>query len=149
MSRRPTTESAISKMQTFASRWNSSLGARAAFAVICGSVLTFFACQIFLVSKMALQLRIGAVVVIAAIGIAGIWALLSPDEEDGPPAEKLYTADEVAALLAAVKSGKLVAADAATCKYCGKDGPEGTAPDGSHYHRACLQASLQRSAPKR
>ena len=133
-------------MPSFASRWNSSLGARAAFAVLCGSVLTFFACQIFIVSKMALQLRIGTVVVIAAIGVAGIWALLSPDEEDGPPPERLYTSDEVAALLAAVQSGKLVAADATTCKYCGKVDPEGTGPDGSHYHRACLQAALKRSA---
>ena len=137
--------SATSKMSSFASRWNSSLYLRAGFAVVCGSVLTFFACQIFLVSKMSLQLRIGAVVVIAAIGIAGIWALLSPDEEDGPPPERLYTSDEVAALLAAVQSGKLVAADPLTCKYCGKEKPEGTGPDGSHYHRACLQAALLKS----
>jgi hypothetical protein len=121
---------------------------RAGFAVFCGSVLTFFACQIFIANKMSMPLRIGAVIAIAAIGIAGIVSLLTPDEEDGPPPEKLYTADEVAALLAAVQSGKLIPAAKPVCHYCGKDDPEGTGANGSHYHRACLQTALLRSSRK-
>ncbi len=127
-----------------ASTFGGGLYLRAGFAVFCGSVLTFFACQIFIVGKMSLPLRIGAVVGIAIVGILGIVALLTPDEEDGPPPEKLYTADEVAALLAAVQAGKLVPAEPPVCHYCGKTGPEGTGADGSHYHRACLQAQLLR-----
>jgi len=121
---------------------------RTCAAVLCGSILTFFAYNIFLTSKMSLLLRIGAVVAIVAIGVAGIIALITPEEDD-LPAEKLYTSDEVAALLAAVQSGKLVPADAAVCKYCGGAQPEGSAPDGSRYHRACQQTANQRSTTAR
>jgi hypothetical protein len=117
---------------------------RTGSAVACGSILTFFGTQIYLMHKYALPVRIGVLVAIAVIGIAGIGAILSPDEEDEAPSEKLYTADEVAALLAAVQSGRLVAAEAATCKFCGEAKPEATGVDGSRYHRRCFQAAYQR-----
>jgi hypothetical protein len=131
-------------MTQLANKFGGGFYARAGFAVFCGSVLTFFACQIFIVNKMSLPLRIGAVLGIAIVGVLGIVSLLTPDEDDGPPPEKLYTADEVAALLAAVQAGKLVPAEAPVCHYCGQTGPEGTGADGSRYHRACLQAQLLR-----
>lgn len=111
---------------------------RASVAVACGSILTFFAVEIVVNQKMGLPLRIGAVAAIAAIGIAGIVSLLANDE-DVTPTEKLYTADEVAVLLAAVQSGKLVPAAAPLCKFCGGAAPEGTGVDGSRYHRACFR----------
>ena len=115
---------------------------RAGVAVACGSILTFFAAQIILNQKMGLPLRIGSVVAIAVIGIAGIVSLLANDEDDAPT-EKLYTADEVAALLAAVQSGKLVPAEAAVCKFCGGAAPEGTGVDGTRYHRACFRSAYK------
>ena len=39
---------------------------------------------------------------IAVIGFGGIHALLTPEPDDLPAAERLYTSDEVAALLAMV-----------------------------------------------
>lgn len=110
-------------------------------AVACGSILTFFATQIFYTQKLGLPLRIGVIVVIACVGVAGIAAILSPDEDEQPPSEKLYTADEVAALLAAVQAGRLVPAEPLACKYCGQPAPEATAIDGTRYHRRCFQAA--------
>ena len=132
-------------MTSLTARWTSkSMTMRAIVAVVCGSILSFFASQIFLNHKMGLQLRIGTIVVIAVIGIAGIVSLLSvDDDDDGPPAEKLYTADEVAALLAAVQAGKLVPAEPAVCKFCGGEKPEGTGVDGTRYHRACFRTAYQ------
>lgn len=114
---------------------------RATVAVICGSILTFFAVQIALEQKTALLLRIGVVIAIVAIGVGGIVSLLTPDVEDAPPQERLYTADEVAQLLAAVQSGKLVPVDAAVCKFCGAEQPDTTGVDGTRYHRTCFRAA--------
>lgn len=133
--------SPISRFSALTNRWTSeSMPLRASVGVACGSILTFFAGQIVVNQKMGLPFRIGAVVAIAAIGIAGIVALLANDEDD-TPAEKLYTADEVAVLLAAVQAGKLVPAAAPACKFCGGAAPEGTGVDGSRYHRACFRAA--------
>jgi hypothetical protein len=116
---------------------------RAGSAVVCACILTFFATQIFILQKYALPTRIGVIVLIAVIGIAGIGAILTPDEDDVAPAEKLYTADEVAALLAAVQAGRLVPAEAPVCKYCGGVKPDTTGVDGARYHRACFRAAYQ------
>ena len=106
-------------------------------------ILTFFASQIFYAHNMKLPYKIGLIVVIAVIGVAGIHALLTPDPEEPVPSERLYTADEVAALVAAVQSGRLVAAAPETCKFCHGEGPEATGVDGSRYHRRCFQAAYQ------
>jgi hypothetical protein len=132
--------SEISKQpRSIAKTWNDALYIRSAAAVVCASVLTFYASRIYLTEKMALGLRIGAILAIALVGIAGIASLLQNDEEDGPPPERLYTADEVAALLAAVQAGTLVPATPPACKFCGLPGAEGTGPGGDRYHRACMQ----------
>jgi hypothetical protein len=130
-------------MSALTTRWTSkSMTLRASVAVVCGSILTFFAAQIIVNQKMGLPLRIGSVAAIAAIGIAGIVSLLANDEDETPK-ERLYTADEVEALLAAVQSGKLVPAEAPVCKFCGRAAPEATGVDGMHYHRACFRAAYQ------
>jgi len=116
---------------------------RAALGVAAAAVLTFFACQVYDAIKMSLALRIGLIVAIAAIGIAGIVALLVPDD-DRPPPEKLYTADEVAALVAAVQSGRLVPAVATTCKFCGGADPDANGVDGARYHRRCFREAFER-----
>jgi hypothetical protein len=117
---------------------------RAASAVVCGSILTFFATQIYLMHKYTLPMRIGVIATIAIIGIAGIGAILTPEEDEPVATEKLYTADEVAALLSAVQAGRLVAVEAATCKFCGEAKPEVTGIDGSRYHQRCFQAAYAR-----
>jgi hypothetical protein len=106
-------------------------------------ILTFFAAQIFYAHNTKLPYKIGAIVVIAIIGIAGIHALLTPEPDEPAPSERLYTADEVAALVAAVQSGRLISAAPETCKFCHGEKPEATGPDGSRYHRRCFQAAYQ------
>ncbi|HVA34474.1 MAG TPA: hypothetical protein VNG31_10015 [Candidatus Baltobacteraceae bacterium] len=107
-------------------------------------ILTFFATQIYYAHDTKLPYKIGIIVVIAVVGFAGIHALLTPDLEDPPPGERLYTADEVAALVAAVQSGRLVAAAPQTCKFCQGAQPDATGVDGSRYHSHCFQAAYQR-----
>jgi hypothetical protein len=103
-------------------------------------ILAFFASQIVSAHTMNLPYKIGVVVVIALIGMAGIHSLLTPDPEDEPAAtERLYTADEVAALVAAVQSGRLVVAEPNLCKFCQGAQPDVTGVDGSHYHQRCFQ----------
>jgi hypothetical protein len=80
----------------------------------------------------------------AAIGFGGIHSILTPEPDEEPVAtERLYTADEVAALVAAVQSGRLVAAAPDTCKFCGDARPDVTGVDGSHYHQRCFQAAYK------
>jgi hypothetical protein len=136
--------SAISRTQrpAAANPDNLALYLRAAGGVAAAAVLTFFACQIFYAPKMSLPLKTGLIVAIAVIGIAGIIALLAPDDE-APPAEKLYTADEVAQLLAAVQAGQLVPALATTCKFCGGADPDATGVDGARYHRRCFRTAFE------
>jgi hypothetical protein len=116
---------------------------RALWAIASAVILTFFAMQIFYAPKMSLGYKIGSILVIAAIGVAGIIALLTPEPEEPVATERLYTADEVAALLAAVQSGRLVAAAAEECKFCHRPEPDATGPGGSRYHRSCFQAAYQ------
>jgi hypothetical protein len=114
---------------------------RTALGVAAAVILTFFAMQIFYDQKIKLPYKISVIVVIAVIGIAGIAALLTPEPEEPAVTEKLYTADEVAALLAAVQSGRLVAAAPDTCKFCGEAEPDSTGVDGSHYHARCFRTA--------
>lgn len=114
---------------------------RALWSIAAAVILTFFAMQIFYAQKITLPYKIGLIVAIAVIGIAGITALLTPEPEEPAPAQRLYTADEVAALVAAVQAGRLVAAAPAICKFCDGPEPELTGVDGTHYHKKCFQAA--------
>ena len=116
---------------------------RAFWAIASAVILTFFAMQIFYAPKMALGYKIGSILVIAAIGVAGIIALLTPEPDEPVATERLYTADEVAALLAAVQSGRLVAAAPEECKFCHGPQPDATGVDGSRYHFNCFQSAYQ------
>ncbi|GEM_PF-3490276 len=116
---------------------------RTALGVAAAVILTFFAMQIFYDQKIKLPYKISVIVVIAVIGISGIAALLTPEPEEPAVTERLYTSDEVAALLAAVQSGRLVAAAPATCKFCGAADPDATGVDGSRYHAHCFQTAYQ------
>ena len=142
--RRPT-GSAISNMQQLTQGSGSASGAyiRTGLGVAAAVFLTFFAMQIYYDHKINLPYKITAIVVIAVIGIAGIAALFSPEPEEPAVTEKLYTADEVAALLAAVQSGRLVAAAPVTCKFCGESDPDATGVDGSRYHARCFRTAFQ------
>jgi len=116
---------------------------RTALGVAAAVILTFFAMQIFYDQKIKVPYKISVIVVIAIVGISGIAALLSPEPEEPAVTERLYTADEVAALLAAVQSGRLVAAAPVTCKFCGAPDPDATGVDGSRYHTRCFQTAYQ------
>jgi hypothetical protein len=116
---------------------------RIASSIASAVILTFFACQIYFEPHTKLPYKIGIIAVIAIIGIAGIHALLTPEPDDPLPSERLYTADEVAALVAAVQSGRLVAAAPRTCKFCGEAQPDVRGVDGSEYHRRCFQIAYQ------
>jgi hypothetical protein len=120
-----------------------SATARIASSIASAVILTFFAMQIYYSPLTKLPYKIGIIVVIAVIGFGGVHALLTPEPDDLPPAERLYTADEVAALLAAVQSGRLVAAAPETCKFCNGVQPDVTGVDGSHYHKRCFQTAYQ------
>jgi hypothetical protein len=112
---------------------------RAMWAIAAAVILTFFAMQTFYAPKISLPYKIGLIVAIAVIGIAGIAALLTPEPEEPQPSQRLYTADEVAALVAAVQAGRLVAAAPAVCKFCSGADPDATGVDGTHYHKGCFQ----------
>lgn len=116
---------------------------RAFWAIASAVILTFFAMQIFYAPKMTLMFKIGSIVVIALIGVAGIIAILTPEPDEPVATERLYTADEVAALLAAVQAGRLVAAPPEECRFCHLPQPDATGVDGSRYHRTCFQTAYQ------
>jgi hypothetical protein len=116
---------------------------RTALGVAAAVILTFFAMQIFYDQKIKVPYKIAVIVVIAVIGVSGIAALLSPEPEEPTVTEKLYTADEVAALLAAVQAGRLVAAAPAACKFCGEADPDATGVDGSRYHTRCFRTAYK------
>jgi hypothetical protein len=118
----------------------SSAYVRVIVSLVSAVILTFFASQIFFAHGMKLPVKIGVILAIAAIGFGGIHSLLTPDPDEEPVAtERLYTAAEVAALVAAVQSGRLVAAAPDTCKFCQGAQPDVTGVDGSHYHQRCFQ----------
>jgi hypothetical protein len=132
-------------MQQITQDSGSTSGAyiRTALGVAAAVILTFFAMQIFYDQKIKVPYKVAVIVVIAIIGISGIAALLTPEPEEPAVTERLYTADEVAALLAAVQSGRLVAAAPVTCKFCGEADPDATGADGSRYHARCFRSAYQ------
>jgi hypothetical protein len=116
---------------------------RTASSIAAAVILTFFAMQIYYAPKTTLPFKIAIISVIVVVGIAGITAILTPEPEEPVPSERLYTADEVAALVAAVQAGRLVAAAPETCKFCHGANPDATGVDGSRYHRQCFQTAYQ------
>src|SRR5471030_2456328 len=110
---------------------------RTGLGIAAAVIFTFFAMQIFYAQNIKVPYKIGMIAVIAVVGVAGIIALLTPEAEEAPAAERLYTADEVAALLAAVQSGRLVAAAPDQCRICHGPDPDATGVDGSRYHANC------------
>jgi hypothetical protein len=112
---------------------------RTALGIAAAVILTFFAMQTFYAQNVKLPFKIGIIVAIAVIGVAGIVALLTPEPDEPQPAERLYTAAEVAALLAAVQSGQLVAAAPDECRICHGPEPDATGVDGSRYHVHCFR----------
>jgi hypothetical protein len=116
---------------------------RTILSIAAAVILTFFAMQIYYAQHVKLPYKIALIAVIVAVGIAGIMAILTPERDEPVPSERLYTADEVAALVAAVQAGRLVAAEAATCKFCNGPEPDVTGVEGTRYHRRCFQAAYQ------
>jgi hypothetical protein len=116
---------------------------RTALGIASAVILTFFAMQIFYAQNIKLPYKIGIMLVIAVVGVSGIIALLTPEAEEQPAAERLYTAGEVAALLAAVQSGRLVAAAPDACRICHGPQPDATGVDGSRYHASCFQTAYK------
>jgi uncharacterized membrane protein len=114
---------------------------RALCAIASAVILTFFATQIYYAPKFSLGFKIGSILVIAIVGVAGIIAILTPEPEEPVAGERLYTSEEVAALLAAVQAGRLVAAAPEECKFCHGAQPDATGVDGSRYHSRCFQAA--------
>jgi hypothetical protein len=112
---------------------------RTVLGIASAVILTFFAMQIFYAQNIKLPYKLGMILTIAVVGIAGIVALLTPEADEAAPAERLYTADEVAALLAAVQSGRLVPAAPDTCRICHGSEPDATGVDGSRYHARCFR----------
>jgi hypothetical protein len=112
---------------------------RTVLGIASAVILTFFAMQISYAQNIKLPYKIGMIVVIAAIGVAGITALLTPEPEEAAVPERLYTSDEVAALLAAVQAGRLVPAPPDECRICHGPQPDAVGVDGSHYHASCFQ----------
>lgn len=116
---------------------------RTGFGIAAAVIFTFFAMQIYYAPKISLPYKIGLIAAIIVIGTAGIIALLTPEPDETAAApERLYTADEVAALVAAVQAGRLVAAAPATCKFCHGADPDSTGVDGSRYHQACFHTAF-------
>jgi hypothetical protein len=132
-------------VQDLARRSSGGMSAtlRIASSIASAVILTFFAMQIYYAPHTNVAYKIAIIVVIALIGFGGIHALLTPEADDLPPAERLYTSDEVAALLAAVQSGRLVAAAPDTCKFCHGAEPDINGVDGTHYHQRCFQAAYK------
>jgi hypothetical protein len=112
---------------------------RTVLGIASAVIFTFFAMQIFYAQNIKLPYKIGMIVVIAVVAVAGIMALLTPEAEEPVVTERLYTSDEVAALLAAVQSGRLVPAPPDECRICHGPQPDAVGVDGSHYHASCFQ----------
>jgi hypothetical protein len=125
------------------SEGGTSAYVRIAASIASAVILTFFAMQIFYAPHTNLAYKIGIIAVIAVVGFFGIHALLTPEPDDPLPSERLYTADEVAALVAAVQAGRLVVAAPQTCKFCNGAQPDVTGVDGAHYHRSCFQSAYK------
>jgi hypothetical protein len=111
------------------------------------AIIVFFAWQIYMTKHMDLRFKYGSIAVIVIIGIVGALAILQrePDEFTG---DRLYTAEEVAELLNAVRAGggrfvEAASTAPATCLFCGKTGAEVRGLDGTRYHRSCFQRAYR------
>jgi hypothetical protein len=113
------------------------------------AIIGYFVYQIVMTKRLAPGYKYGTVAVIVVIGIVGALAILQRDPEDEMvrDGERLYTAEEVADLLNAVRAGgRFVDASAvspATCIFCGKPGAEIRGLDGTRYHRPCFQRAYR------
>jgi len=128
--------------------WSPILRYASAFGGL--AIIGYFIVEIILSKHLDRTFKFGVVAVIAAIAIVGVWAILQTDPPDEPFADgqRLYTAEEVAELLNAVRAngGRFVEAAAvttATCPFCGQPGAEVRGLDGTRYHRACFQRAYR------
>ncbi len=117
------------------------------------AIIVYFVYQIVAAKHITTSFKIGVTTVIALITIAGVSAILQREPvADDPRGEgqRLYTAEEVAELLNAVRAsgGRFVEAASnapATCIFCGKPDANVRGLDGTRYHRPCFQrAYLER-----
>jgi hypothetical protein len=121
------------------------------------AIIVYFAVQIYLTKHMDPRFKYGSIAVIVIIGIVGALAILQRDPAEQLSGDRLYTAEEVAELLNAVRAGggRFVEAASrapatATCVFCGNSDAEIRGLDGTRYHRACFQrAYREREASSR
>jgi hypothetical protein len=71
-----------------------------------------------------------------------------PEADAASEGQRLYTAEEVADLLNAVRAGggrfvEAAALSPATCIFCGKPEAGVRGLDGTRYHRACFQRAYR------
>ena len=114
------------------------------------AIIGYFAYQIFMSKHLDRTFKFGAIAVIMAIGIVGAIAILAREAADEPVNDgaRLYTAEEVAALLNAVRAGggryvEAATVSPATCLFCGKRDAEVRGLDGTRYHRSCFQRAYR------
>jgi hypothetical protein len=112
------------------------------------AIIVYFAVQIYLAKHMDLRFKYGSIAVIVIIGIVGALAILQRDPADEVLSDRLYTAEEVAELLNAVRAGggrfvEVANAAPASCIFCGTSGAEIRGLDGTRYHRACFQRAYR------
>lgn len=113
------------------------------FAIASAALFTYFCLQIYQQQKVALPFKLAMIGAIVVVAVAGIAALILPEAQDEAPAERLYTAEEVEALIAAVQAGRLVPAPPEECKFCHGADPDATGVDGSRYHLTCFQTAYR------
>ena len=123
------------------------------------AIIGYFVYQIFMTKHLDRTFKFGTIAVIVAIGIVGALAILArePDDEPVNDGAHLYTAEEVAALLNAVRAGggrfvEAATVSLATCLFCGKRDAEVRGLDGTRYHRSCFQRAYREreaAAPRR
>jgi hypothetical protein len=114
------------------------------------AILAYFAYEIFAAKHLNATFKYGTIGVIALIGIAGALAILQRDPESDAALEgqRLYTAEEVADLLNAVRAGggrfvEAATLSPATCIFCGKPDAGIRGLDGTRYHRSCFQRAYR------
>jgi hypothetical protein len=117
------------------------------------AIIGFFAYQTFMAKHIAPPFKYGTIGIMLAIGIVGAMAILQRDPADEPESDgrRLYTAEEVAELLNAVRAGggryvEAASLSAAVCMFCGKANADVRGLDGTRYHRACFQRAYRERA---
>ncbi len=114
------------------------------------AIIGYFVYQIAVTRHLDRTFKFASIGVIVLIAIVGAMAILQrdPDEDIPDDGRRLYTADEVAELLNAVRAngGRFVEAAAlapAACIFCGKPDADVRGLDGTRYHRACFQRAYR------